>query len=101
MPKQKAVRQRTNSVRKKPLRDEQEQYRHDHGLTTLDLSLRQSFQIQMTAANRATQTLSKNISDLLCLSLVVSDAQLLNEIKVLKAMQSSVKAHIETYYFRQ
>ena len=46
MPKQKAIRLRTNSVLKKPLRDEQEQYRHSHALTTLDLSLRQCFQVQ-------------------------------------------------------
>ena len=35
MPKQKAIRLRTNSVRKKPLRDEQEQYRHSHALTRI------------------------------------------------------------------
>ena len=58
MPKHKAIRNRTNSVRKKPLRDAQEQYRHTHGLTTLDLSMRQCFQMQMVSASTSTQTLS-------------------------------------------
>ena len=59
MPKHKAIRNRTNSVRKKPLRDAQEQYRHTHGLTTLDLSMRQCFQMQMVSASTSTQTLSR------------------------------------------
>ena len=88
MPKQKAIRCHTNSVRNKPFRDKQEQYRHSHGLYTLYITLRDCFQIQMISANRATHTLSKNISDLLRLSLVVEDIQLLNEIKLLKAKQS-------------
>ena len=83
------------------MRDKQEQYRHNHGLHTLDITLRDCFQTQMISANRATQTISKNISDLLRLSLVVEDVQLSNEIKLLRAMQSSVISPIETYYFRQ
>ena len=83
------------------MRDEQEQYRHNHGIHTLDVTLRDCFQTQMISADGATQTIARNISDLLRLSLVVEDVQLLNEIKLLREMQSSVISPIEIYYFRQ
>ena len=76
MPKRKAIRQRTNSVRKKPLRDEQEQYRHSHGISNLELSVRHCFQYQMTACNLASFKLSKNIAELLTLSTIVDDTNL-------------------------
>lgn len=86
MPKRKALCQRTNSVQKKPLRDEQEQYRHSHGLSVLEISICDCFQIQMTAANHATSKLWNNIAGLLTLATVTNNDQLLKEAKVLKAM---------------
>ena len=99
MPKRKAIRQRTNSVRKKPLRDEQEQYRHSHGLSSLELSVRHCFQCQMTACNLASFKLSKNIAELLTLSTIVDDTNLMQEISILRTMQSSIIAPIENYYY--
>ena len=55
----------------------------------------------MISANRETQAISKNISDLLRLSLVVEDVQLWDKINKLRVMQSSIISPIETYYFRQ
>ena len=54
----------------------------------------------MTSVNIATETLCTNISDLLCLS-IVHDGQLLNEIDILREMQTSVISPIERYYFCQ
>ena len=57
--------------------------------------------MQMVGASSSTQILSRNISDLLCLSLAVHDNQIADEIKILRAMQSSVIDPIGNYYFVQ
>ena len=63
--------------------------------------MRQCFQMQMVSASSSTQILSRNISDLLCLSLAVHDNQMSDEIKILRTMQASVIQPIENYYFVQ
>ena len=71
MPKQKRRRQATGHVRRRPIREEQEQYRHSHGLNSHECTVRQCFQIQMTSASHATNVLVRNIVDLLSHSTIV------------------------------
>ena len=86
MPKQIATRWQTNSIQNKQLCEEQEQHRHNHGLRTSCIYLRKCFQTKMISANCASQTIFKYISDLLRLLLVMADDQLLNKIKIRRAM---------------
>ena len=99
MPRNKAIHHRTNTVCKKPLCDEQEQYRHSHGLSTLNLSTRECFQIQMASSTHASEKLCENAANLLCLHSLEPDNHLLNEIKLLMAMQSTTIQPINDYYF--
>ena len=105
MPRHKPTRDRTGCVRKKPLREEQEQYRHNHGLCTIDVTLRQCFQVQMTSADHASTTICSNIADLLTASTMVNDNNvrhtLLQEASVLRAMQQETIVPLEQYYFQQ
>ena len=105
MPRHKPTRDRTGCVRKKPLREEQEQYRHNHGLCTIDVTLRQCFQVQMTSADHASTTICSNIADLLTASTMVNDNNvrntLLQEASVLRAMQQETIIPVEQYYFQQ
>ena len=105
MPRHKPTRNRTGCVRKKPLREEQEQYRHNHGLSTADVALRQCCQFQMTSADHPSTVLCSNIADLRTVSTIVNDntiqQNLLQEASVLQAMQHDKIVPIEQYYFRQ
>ena len=53
MPREKRRRARTGRVRRRPLREEQEQYRHSHGLHSHDVTLRHCFHAQMASADLA------------------------------------------------
>ena len=105
MPKSKATRQRTGCVRKQPLRKVQEQYRHTHGLTTSEVTLRTCFQVQMSSANHASTVLCNNAVSLATASVVARTNQeknrLLREARILMAMQRTVITPIEQHYFRK
>ena len=105
MPKTKPTRQQTGCVRKEPLRKVQEQYRHTHGLTSSDVTLRTCFQIQMSSANHASTVLCNNATTLATASVVARTTQrkrrLLREARILMAMQRTVIIPIEQYYFRK
>ena len=108
MPKQKQRRARTGCVRRKPIRQEQEQYRHSHSLNSHELSLRACFQIQMSASTHATNTLCRNISDLLYYSTMVHRGRGNNvildsvnrEVTLLRAMQEDTIQPLATNYFQ-
>ena len=108
MPKQKRRRARTGCVRRKPIKQEQEQYRHTHSLNSHQLSLRSCFQIQMSSSTHATNTLCRNISDLLGYSRMIHRGQNNNaildnihrEVTLLRAMQEVTIQPLSINYFR-
>ena len=63
------------------------------------MSFRDCFQIQMTAANHTTSKFCNNTTGLLTLETVSNNDQLLKEAKVLRDMQTSVIALLESNYF--
>ena len=104
MPKRKRTRARTGLVRKKPILDEQEQYRHNHGLNSHDVTMRQCLQVQMTSADHASLKLTTNIANLLTLSTMVHQGRsqgIIQEAMLLRTMQQSTITPIEQYYFHQ
>ena len=105
MPKQKRRRGVNGSVRRRPIRDEQEQYRHSHGLSTHDITLRQCFQMQMSSSTIATNTLCTNIADLLAYSTIVhvgrnqtEDNIIEQEIAILMHSQNNIIQPLYDYY---
>ena len=71
MPNQKQRRTSNGCVCRRPIRDEQEQYRHSHRQHTSEITLHLCFQMQMSSATIATHTLCTNIADLLAYSSIV------------------------------
>ena len=108
MPKQKRRRARTGCVRRKPIKQEQEQYRHSHSLNSHDMTLRSCFQFEMSSSTHATNTLCRNISDLLCYSRMVHRGEDNNaildsihrEVTILRAMQEVTIQPLSIHYFR-
>ena len=106
MPREKRRRARTGCVRRRPLREEQEQYRHSHGLHTNDVTLRHCFHAQMASADLATISLCTNISNLLAYSTLVHTGSvehnsILEEVRILRDMQQTVIQPLEDHYFEQ
>ena len=97
---------RTDCVRRRPIQDEQEQNRYIHGLSSFDVSLRHWFQTQMTSANLPCSVLCTNTTDLLsysCLEHIhqAEHEHILEEIRILRAIQYVTVQPIENYYFSQ
>lgn len=106
MSQEKQGRARTGCVRCRPLREEQEQYRHSHGLHTHDVTLCHCFHAQMTSADLATLNLCTNISDLLAYSTLVHTGymeynSILEEVRILREMHHTVIELVEANYFGQ
>ena len=106
MPRQKRRRERTGCVRRRPMRQVQEQYRHNHGLCTHDVTLRQCFQAEMAATSHASNLLCRNITDMLIYSTIVHTNpyqmnRMRQEIALMQAMHYNVLQPIENYYFQQ
>ena len=105
MPKQKRRRGLTGCVRRRPIREEQEQYRHSHGLNTHECTMRQCFQVQMTSASHATNILTRNVADLLSYATMVHGNQVQDnvihqEVTLLMAMQQSTIQPLGEHYFQ-
>ena len=73
MLRRKPTRDKTGCVSRKPLKEEQEQYHHNHGICTVDVALCQSFQVEMTNVDYASTVVCSNIADLLSFSLMVNN----------------------------
>lgn len=91
MPKQKKIRERTNCVRRRPIRD-QEQYRHSHGLNTHEVSLGHYFQVEMTSTAHAKLNLCNGPAlEIICVSSPVRQLHL--PLQIYQANKTNI-----TYY---
>ena len=73
MTRRKPTQDRTGCISRISLKEEQEKYRHNHGLCTVDVTLHQRFQVEMTTSDYVSNVVCSNITDLLYFSLMVKN----------------------------
>ena len=102
MPVQRYVRQLTGNHRRQPYRNVQQEYRHIRGLTTNQVNLRHSFQIEIMSSNLCRRFIFNHVSTLLMASTIANNGRqrllLYREAMKYMAVDSNLFGPINRYY---